>query len=178
MYVYGVVYAESDLGLSSVTISPSTGIVFCCGMGFDESTGNCSTHTRQMGQSPFNLPASAVIYDRTTGATIPAAVPGQSFCAAATTKVASTAKRDVTIALGTGLPLLTATLAALGLFRRERRRRLTLANSPAGSGLQNPTTVLVSLGTNKVYEFEGTPAVKELDASYIPELGGSGFEVI
>lgn len=128
-----------------------------------------------MGHLPFTLPESIVIFNRTTGSTtLPDAVPAESLIPVAT---APSTKHDVTVALGVGIPLLTAALVALGMFCRERRLRLKLTNGP-GSGLQHPTTVLVSMGTNKVYEFEGTPVVKELAASYIGELGKNPFEVI
>lgn len=128
-----------------------------------------------MGHLPFTLAPSVVIFNRTTGSTfLPAAVPAQ--CQSVT--VAATTKYELTVGLSVGLPLLTATLAALGMFHRERRLRLKLANSPAGSGLQCPTTVLVSMGTNKAHEFDGTPVVKELATSYLSEVGEKGFEVI
>lgn len=69
-------------------------------------------------------------------------------------------------------------LAALGMYFRERRLRLRLANSPVDLGPPQPTTVLVSMGTNKVFEFDGTPVVKELPAGYMSGLGEKGFEMI
>lgn len=128
-----------------------------------------------MGNRPFTLPDSIVIFNRTTGSTIlPAALPAQSQYTAVTTAPG----HELTVGLSVGLPLLIATLAAIGMYYRERRLRLTLANSPTGSGLQYPTTVLVSMGTNKIFEFDGTPVVKELAASYMSEVGQKGFEVI
>ena len=172
---WSTVYSSSDIGLSSVIISNTSGVLFCCGMGYDEATGNCSSRTRQVEHRPFTLPESVVIFNRTSGSTtFPAALPAQSQF----TAVATATRHELTVGLSVGLPLLTATLAALGMFYRERRLRLILANSPTGSGLQCPTTVLVSMGTNKIFEFDGTPVVKELAASYMSEVREKGFEVI
>lgn len=163
------------IGLSWVTITNVSGILFCCGTGYDETNGTCSSRTRQMDHMPFTLPESVVIFNRTSGSTIfPAAVPIQSSYYA----VATPTRHELMVGLSIGLPLLIAMMAALGMFYRERRLRLKLANRPVDSGPQQPTTVLVSMGTNKVFEFDGEPVVKELAAGYMSELGEKGFEMI
>lgn len=128
-----------------------------------------------MGHLPFTLPESAVIFNRASGSTIlPVALPAQSQLFT----VATTRRHELSVGLSIGLPLLTTTVAALAMYYRERRLRLKLANSSVASGSQYPTTVLVSMGTNQVFEFDGTPVVKELAASYKSELAEKGFEVI
>ena len=124
---------------------------------------------------PFTLPESVIIFNRTSGSTVlPAALPAQSSY----TAVATTTRQELMVGLSIGLPLLIAMLAALGMYYRERRLRLRLANRPVDLGPSQPTTVLVSMGTNKVFEFDGTPVVKELAAGYMSELGEKGFEMI
>lgn len=152
--------------MSSVTFNAATGVMFCCGNGYDESSNNCTGSTRQMGRAPFTIPRSHIIFNRTTGSTIfPGAVPA---AASTTVGTATSTKHDVAVGLGVGIPLLIVTLVALGLPRRERRLRMKLAKNPGSAPPPPPsttTTVLVSMSTKRIYEFDGAPVVKELAAS-------------
>ena len=114
------VYSIANMGLSLATVNTSSGVLFCCGLGYNATTGNCLSRTRQMGYKPFNLPSSFVVFNRSTGSTIlPAAVPAQSL-RDVTANVLKPIKHDITVTLGVGLPLPMAVLAALRMFYRER----------------------------------------------------------
>lgn len=144
-------------------------ISFCCGSGFSNETETCGVRTKYLGREPFNVPDNIPILNRTTGSTI------LTVTAITTAKATYSVKHDVLTGLGVGLPFLVALLASLGMLWKERRLRLSLAKDLDS---KPPTTVLVSMQSQKMFEFDGVPHVRELPDSYLRELGEGAFEVI
>ena len=176
---FSIVNVSGDMNLNPVGYDANRQVIFCCGNGYNETAGNCTKQTKRLGHMPFRIGPTKVIFNRTTRSTIlPDAIPAQI----STIMVrAPLFKREIAVGLGVGIPLLITTLAALEMFRSERRLRLKFAKGPPPeSELRDPPPrrVLVSMGTSKIYEFDGVPIVKELPDSYIREVGENGFEVI
>ena len=129
-HFYTLVNTHSGTQVSQVTKNS-----FCCGS-FNSTTNACS-HSTQGSSAPFSLPVGRIIYNRTSGSTLPndseTITVTISYTATPTTTLdsssdpthhnsPSSSNKTTAVGLGVGVPLGTALLGTLILLWGQRTR--------------------------------------------------------
>ena len=152
--------------------------LFCCGPG-NSTSGTCSQISKGSVE-PFFIPAGRVIFNRTSGSTLPNISDTSTVTPAPSTSVLSTigsngtscrslpfsSKKPAAVGVGVGVPCGLALLGAVVLLWRLRTRELSAVQeaqawkgkydavkadrSPALTGVGNHTHELVGWGPNEI----------------------------
>lgn len=111
---------------------------FCCGEGYNVTSGDCASENRGS-RSPFQIPNGQIISNRSSGSTeanVTSTVQTMSATVTVTSeRQISSGSRDAAIGIGVGVPLGTILLVVSGfLWWQVRQRRILERRLKAGFG--------------------------------------------